>query len=145
MMGVAVSSLIFKRLNDGWNAEPNAPAPSVTVWGSDVPLTFFVNPFAYVASEEERGCLLFKRCSMWRLGPTNDEGWCTGQCRYSKAAPMWGQFYELLGEDGLEPIPTDWHELRQPLLGRHFLFYLRDQTFECLAADWKFECIELAP
>jgi hypothetical protein len=145
MIGVAVSSLIFKRLHDGWNAEPNAPAPNVTVRGSEVQLTFFLNPFAYEASDGERGCLIFERCSMWRLGPTNDEGWYAVQCRYSKAAPVWGQFYELLEEEGLEPIPRDWHELTRPLLGRHFLFYLRDQTFECLAADWKFERSEIAP
>lgn len=77
---------------------------------------------------------------MWRLGAVNDEGWYTGQCRYSKIAPNWGEFYELLGEDDLRFKPTDWHALAPLISGqRHFIFYFRDETFECIAADWMFE------
>ena len=77
---------------------------------------------------------------MWRLGATNDEGWYAGQCRYGKAAPAWGEFYELLGKDDQRLTPNDWHELApMPPETRHFLFYLRDNTFECLAADWRFK------
>ena len=96
----------FKHLNKDWNAEPNAPDARVAVTGSQVRLMFVLNPWAYEAEEEEKGCLTFKQCSMWRLGATNDEGWYRGQCRYSKSAPTWGEFYELLGRDdrSLEPI-----------------------------------------
>lgn len=130
----------FKRLNESWNAEPNAPNEKVAVSGSTVRLTFYLNPWAYVAEECEIGSLVFERCAMWRLGPTNDEGWFAGQCRYSQSAPVWGEFYELLGEDGRRLEPTDWSELA-PLtpVQRHFLFYLRDSTFECFAAEWRFE------
>jgi hypothetical protein len=135
-----MSSLVFKRLNDGWNAEPNAPTPKVEVNGSQVRLEFFLNPFAYQAEEEEIGCVRFSECSMWRLGPTNDEGWHAGQCRYSKIAPAWGEFYELLGHDSQRTEPTDWQVPKPPGSGdRHFLFYLRDETFECIAGEWKFE------
>jgi hypothetical protein len=135
-----MASLTFKRLNVGWNAEPNAPEPKVVVSGSQVQLRFYLNPFAYDADGGETGCVTFERGSMWRLGPTNDEGWYAGQCRYSKAAPTWGEFYELLGEDGLRMLPMDWHKLtRSTSAHRHFLFYLRDETFECLAEDWRFE------
>ncbi len=135
-----MSNLIFKRLNDGWNAEPNAPYPQVEVSGFWIRLTFFLNPWAYEAKEGEKGCLAFRHCSKWRLGATNDEGWYLGQCRYSKAAPAWGEFYELLGEDDQQLSPADWHELG-PLTSkqRHFLFYLRDETFECFATEWMFE------
>ena len=135
-----MSSLLFKRLNNGWNAEPNAPAPKVEVNGSQVRLKFFLNPFAYPAEEGEMGCLAFSECSMWRLGSTNDEGWYAGQCRYSKIAPAWGEFYELLGHDSQRTNPTDWHVPKPPGSGdRHFLFYLRDETFECFAKEWSFE------
>lgn len=135
-----MSNPTFKRLNDGWNAEPNAPDEEVAVSRSKVQLTFFLNSRAYEAQEEERGCLTFELCSMWRLGSTNDEGWYAGQCRYSKAAPAWGEFYELLGDDDQRLKPVDWQEL-VPLTPekRHFLFYLRDSTFECFAAEWRFE------
>ncbi len=60
-----------------------------------------------------------------------------GQCRFSREAPAWGEFYEVLGDRKLEQCPSDWQrvgESREP--GRHFLFYLRDGTFECEADDW---------
>jgi hypothetical protein len=135
-----MTNLTFERLNVGWNAEPNAPDEDVTVSGTKVRLTFFLNPWAYEAEEDEKGCLTFEQCSMWRLGATNDEGWHAGQCRYSKSAPAWGEFYELLGTDDQRLKPIDWHELA-PMTPekRHFLFYLRDNTFECLAADWRFK------
>ena len=135
-----MSNPAFKRLNVDWNAEPNAPHEEVTVSGTTVRLTFFLNPWAYVAGEDEKGCLTFEQCSMWRLGATNDEGWYAGQCRYGKAAPTWGEFYELLGDDDQRLASTDWNELAPTgSQKRHFLFYLRDNTFECFAADWRFE------
>jgi hypothetical protein len=135
-----VSTLSFKRLNDGWNAEPNAPAPKVDVNGPQLRLGFFLNPFAYDAEQEEAGCLTFGECAMWRLGPANDEGWYAGQCRYSKLAPAWGEFYELIGGDPERTSPTDWRVPKPRGSGdRHFLLYLRDETFECIAGNWTFE------
>jgi hypothetical protein len=119
----------FIQLNDGWNAEPNAPNPDVQVSGSVVELSF------RDAASRGRVVLQFENCRQWRLGETNDEGWYMGQCRYSRVAPRWGEFYELTGEDGLLPKPRDWDMV--PGDGdRHFLFYLRDETFECLASGW---------
>jgi hypothetical protein len=57
----------FERLNDDWNAEPNAPYEKVAVSGTIVRLMFFLNPWAYGAEEDEKGCLTFEQCSMWRL------------------------------------------------------------------------------
>ncbi len=124
----------FTHLNIDWNAEPNAPEPEVSTTGAVLRLTFYLNPYAYAAREDERGCLTFSDCRMWRLGSPNDEGWFRGQCRYSAFAPQWGEFYALTGNDTL-PGPIDWHAL--PGQGvHHFLFYFRDNTFECLAAQW---------
>ncbi len=125
----------FKQLNVGWNAEPNAPDPVVAIDGCDVLLTFFVNPFRYPEFEEdELGMLRFKDCTRYRLGSTNDEGWYRGQCRFSGLAPEWGEFYLVQGDAMLLDAPTDWKAVcagggpRQ-----HFLFYFRDNTFECAA------------
>ena len=128
----------FTKLNFGWNAEPNAPEPKVTVQGSDVWLDFLVNPFQFREfSEDETLRLCFRNVVRWRLGETNDEGWYRGQCRFSEDAPAWGEFYEVKGDLKLEAAP-DWVELRPPGEHgtRHFLFYLRDETFECTAEDW---------
>lgn len=130
---------VFVQQNQGWNAEPNAPDPRVQVGGSLVELRFYLNPWAYDAQEEEIGLLTFEDVRAWRLGPTNDEGWSMGQCRYSRIAPTWGAFYEIRGDDPAAWLPQDWR--RNPPFGagdRHFLFYLRDDTFECFAREWSF-------
>jgi hypothetical protein len=124
----------FLKINDGWNAEPNAPHQLVSRSGNDVVLEFDLNAFRYKRfSEGDRGRLLFRRCWRYRLGSTNDEGWYLGQCRFSKIAPAWGEFYEVDGDLKLESAPDDWivvgNESRPT--AKHFLFYLRDQTFEC--------------
>jgi hypothetical protein len=162
----------FKKLNQGWNAEPNAPEPSVRRDGPDIVLRFFVNPWQFRQFEEDDlGFLRFHDCLRYRLGPTNDEGWYRGQCRYSRSAPAWGEFYEITGFDiQLLNQPGGWVTIKGSpfsslLLGslgiyfpgvvsrlklgrhsdgtlspaRHFLFYFRDGTFECIASGWSFE------
>lgn len=85
-----------------------------------------------------RSQLIFLNCEQWRLGSTNDEGWYRGQCRYSNLVPEWGEFYEIKGCDPLAKKPIDWHviEKKHFSTSRHFLFYLRDSTFECFAESW---------
>jgi len=131
---------VFKQMNRGWNAEPNAPSASIVQNGGDVLLRFFLNPWKFEAfSEEDEGMLRFSKVSKYRLGGTNDEGWYKGQCRYSKLAPSWGEFYEITGDDPVRDTPKDWKVLSAPLGDeRHFLFYLRDGTFEAMARDWAF-------
>lgn len=131
----------FKQLNHGWNAEPNAPVPAISRDGAEVVLSFFLNPFQFKQfQKEDVGALRFRDCLRYRLGPTNDEGWYRGQCRYSGTAPGWGEFYELIGDDPLQDQPTDWVQVApSPRPYRHFLFYLRDHTFECMASDWSYD------
>ena len=124
----------FTKLNDDWNAEPNAPAPVAARSGNDVVLEFLLNPSQFKQfSYGDRGRLVFRNCWRYRLGGTNDEGWYLGQCRFSKIAPAWGEFYEVHGDLKLESSPDDWVVLGPELhaSAKHFLFYLRDETFEC--------------
>jgi hypothetical protein len=137
-VGAAVDLMSFLKRNSGWNAEPNAPYPTVFTTGSSLQLTFYLNGFDYDAEKGEKGILSFSDCQVWRLGSPNDEGWYRGQCRYSGLAPEWGEFYELTEENALSR-PTDWqHPVHSGAGTRHFLFYFRDETFECLAGDWSF-------
>ena len=131
----------FVHLNVGWNADPNAPDPKVNAERTDVLLHFRMNYMIYPNfTEEDVGFLRFTKCERYRLDSTNDEGWYRGQCRYSKIAPEWGEFYEITGDDPLKFAPEDWIVLPEAAFGRrHFLFYFRDNTFECIAADWQFE------
>ena len=95
----------FIKINDRRNAEPNAPAPIITRTGDDVVLEFDLNPFQFKQfSEGDRGRLIFRRCWRYRLDGTNDE-------RFSKIAPAWGEFYEVLGDLKLESAP---HDVLQP-------------------------------
>jgi hypothetical protein len=131
----------FRQLNDGWNAEPNAPAPVVERSGPDLLLRFTLNAFKFTQfAEEEVGILRFVDCARHRLGATNDEGWYRGQCRFSRYAPAWGEFYEIGGVVSSLGEPDDWIVSGPDKAScRHFLFYFRDETFECFAVDWLFE------
>jgi hypothetical protein len=128
----------FTKLNVDWNAEPNAPHPQVRIDGADVVLSFAMNPWQFPQfGEDDTGVLRFRCCMRYRLGATNDEGWYRGQCRFSSVAPAWGEFYEVNGDLRLPECPKDWVQLSPSTAqSRHFLFYLRDDTFECDAEDW---------
>ena len=110
----------------------------MSVNGTDVLLSFLMNPFQFSDfSEGDRGTLRFSACARYRLGAINDEGWYLGHCRFSKLAPAWGEFYEIVGDLRLNESPNDWVRLALVTEAHHhFLFYLRDETFEGDALDW---------
>lgn len=137
------SEPVFTKLNDGWNAEPNAPSPCVEMRGRDLLLSFYLNPFAFPKfTNGDVGVLRFRECVSYRLGPTNDEGWYSGQCRYSSLAPKWGEFYEISGDESRRDLPTDWRRSFDDAQGcKHYLFYLRDETFECISKSWEPEAV----
>ena len=131
-------SIQFIHLNKGWNAEPNAPEESIKTFESKLTLEFFVNPWAYEGFEEEQKIkLIFASVSKYRLGETNDEGWYRGECRFKKLAPKWGEFYQLIGEDSDIENADDWIILSQEKELNHYLFYFRDNTFECFAKSYE--------
>jgi hypothetical protein len=132
-------STLFARLNDGWNAEPNAPGERIAVSPSEVTLSFLMDSARFPTyAPNDVGTLHFANCWRYRLGATNDEGWCRGQCRFSGIAPEWGEFYELSGDLRAGEIRGDWTVSGEPIAGtRHFLFYLKDSTFECDASSWR--------
>ena len=139
---MSIQATRFTRLNEGWNAEPNAPDPQVSVANHELVVTFAPNPFQYKGfSEDQRVCLIFTGAWRYRMGTVNDEGWYRGQCRFSRLAPAWGEFYEIHGDLRLDNCPRDWIQLRSESAedARHFLFYFRDEEFECDAVSWRFE------
>src|SRR5262249_42518255 len=88
----------FQKLNDGWDAEPNAPEPHVRVDDADLTLTFFLSPWSHTKIREyDRGEIIFRNCWRYRVGAPNDEGWYKGHCRFRCLAPEWGDFYEVTG------------------------------------------------
>ena len=89
----------------------------------------------------ERRRLLFEECRRYRLGPTNDEGWFAGECRFCGIVPKWGQFYEVSGDLKLNECPNDWIEVGGGSGSCHYLFYFRDETFECDADSFTFTTV----
>jgi hypothetical protein len=124
----------FEKLNLNWNADPNAPHPEILDRGRDIILVFRLNSYVHKEfKENECGGLKFIDVARYRMGSINDHGWYLGQCRFSKLAPAWGQFYSVSGDGILLEAPTDWitKENSSNELS-HFLFYFRDEEFECL-------------
>ncbi len=136
----------FKKLNEGWNADPNDPKIRIEKIGPDLRVTFELNSFEFSDFEKGRRAeLRFLHCTRHRLGKINDEGWFRGQCRFSDVAPSWGEFYEVSGDLRLDQIPNDWRSgLQTDMETRHFLFYFRDAEFECDATDvyWRVQRTE---
>jgi hypothetical protein len=138
----------FTKLKEGWNGAPNGDDPQVVIDGQNLFFEFRLNDLMYPKYKNaEKGILRFSNCWRYRLGSTNDEGWFRGQCRFSRLAPAWGEFYEVKGDLILDfkGEPLEWITLASEVnYRRHFLFYLRDQTFECDAKDWDFSIKWLA-
>ena len=131
----------FRKLNEGWNAEPNAPEPQVKLNGKTLELSFFLNPWQFPEyAEGQHGRVTFTGVSHYRLGSTNDEGWYCGQCRFSGMAPKWGEFYEVGGDLLLQKVQGEWVQVTKSgdRARNHYLFYFRDETFECDADGWQF-------
>ena len=135
----------FTQLNEDWNAEPNSPVPEAIVNGRNLELTFYLNHFIFEQFEEEQmGRIEFSNVTRYRLGRTNDEGWYRGQCRFSGIAPKWGEFYLIVGNSKMDESPDDWIQIQEhDSKTNHYLFYLRDETFECEATSWKFEPLKV--
>lgn len=134
----------FRQLNEGWNAEPNAPGPKVEWHGNDLRVSFLMNAFEFpVYCADDLGVITFTDCARYRMGNLNDEAWCRGEGRFSGITHRWGEFYEVRGDLRLDALPDDWKSRTREIEGRnHYLFYFRDEDFECDARGWKIEIIK---
>ncbi|WP_320267352.1 hypothetical protein [Cognatiyoonia sp. IB215446] len=131
----------FTKLNIGWNAEPNAPLLSVNEGDRCLVARFKPNPFLHPEFEDVlRMEVRFESCSRYRITGLNDEGWYLGQCRFSKLAPAWGEFYEIAGDTNDDAEQTPWIAM-EGSGSRHFHFYLRDETLEVKAQDWSMRIV----
>jgi hypothetical protein len=131
-----VMSLSLIQLNPSWNADPDVPDSCARIDDCDVVLRFNLNAFEFPEfMVGENGVLPFVNSWRFRLGGANDEGWSLGQCRFSALAPEWGEFYAVVGDSESTKGPEDWVVMQttSERSGTHFLFYFRDNTFECVA------------
>lgn len=136
----------FEKLNRGWDAKAGAPEPTVQMGESGLTLTFFLSSSLNPGIRDyDRGEIFFPKCWRYRLGYPNDEGWYKGHCRFRCWAPDWGDFYEVTG-DLLDGGANDWvlPAAIRPEVSKHFLFYFKDETFECDADGWSFRVLRVS-
>jgi len=136
----------FVQQNINWNAEPNAPMPKVEIkeGSSKIVLTFYMNAFMYEnVDEDDIGVIEFDNCLKFRIGSTNDEGFYRGQCRFAQTGVEWGEFYRIVNSNWKEYFPSDEvavdANLEHSTELNHYLFYFRDETFECIAESYSFK------
>jgi hypothetical protein len=134
----------FTKLNQNWNADPNAPEVTLLVNGKNVVLEFFLNSFIFGnVAEEDKGRLTFINCHKFSWNTMNDEGYYMGQYRYKHSELPWGDFYFLDTNWQLD-FPESF-EILNPAPDftkqKHYIFFLRDNTFECVAENFNFEYI----
>lgn len=133
--------ITFEQLNTGWNAEPNAPELKIRIENTDVVIEFYLNPFFYQEfSEEEKARITFHNCVQYRNGtPNDDDFFLYGKSRYKKYGVKWGEFYLVHNSDWKDhfPDPIPVGSAGDDL--KHYLFYFRDETFECIASSYDIE------
>jgi hypothetical protein len=131
-----------KKLNTNWSADSNASRPEISEEENEIKLTFNLNSSAYEHIDEgEKGTLEFHDVYKYRLGALNDEGYLKGQFRNRNDQLPWGEFYELKNSNWQKNFPDD-EVLVNPSVKpkglRHFILFLEDATFECIAKDYEF-------
>jgi len=135
----------YKKLNIGWNAEPNAPEPKLTIDGYDIIIEFHLNPYTYEnVKEGDLGNLRFFNCHKYSFNDCNDEGYMVfGQYRYKNFELPWGDFYEIFTdwENDFHPECKILNSEVEKKMMKHFIFFFRDDTFECVAENFEFKLL----
>ena len=94
-----------------------------------------------VINNRNKAIITFKYCSKYSLNTCNDEGYYCGQYRIKPDELLWGEFYEITGglnKDLPKPVIVHSNDNKEK---RHFIFFFKDETFECLADDYEIEFV----
>ena len=134
---------IFKKLNNDFDADPNAPDPKIGLLGNHVVLSFFLNSFLWDnVSEGERGTLTFLNCLQYRLGKPDSDSY--PKYRYYQPDIAYYDFYMVENSKWIEDFPFDKKIHNSSVLDEferslhHYIFFFRDNTFECVATGHSF-------
>jgi len=144
------SYMEFTQLNIDWNADPNAPCPLIKISDSDLLLSFHMNVMRFNNySSDDFGILEFHNCIQFRMGEPNEEGWfCHEGDRYKQHGIEWGEFYCIGDSDWQANFGEPVYKRESPLTFNelcHYLFYFRDETFECVAENYDFYVRKFRP
>ena len=145
-------SLIFQKINNGYESDPNDSDPIVSVHNNDLTLLFNLNCISYTQfTRGQKGKIVFNDCLMFRVGDPNDEGFYIDPKNPSKRNDStWNytDFPDLKMYNFYCVENSDWqdtfgpHAFTNKDLSRetenhgdykHYLFMMKDATFECIA------------
>ena len=131
-----------KNLNTNWKADPDSPEAKVSKVENGIRVSFRLNASGFEHIDEgEKGTLEFQDVNKYRLGAPKDEGALKRQ--FPNHQDQWprGEFYELKNSNWQKSFPDD-EVLVNPSIKnkglRHFILFLKDETFECIAKDFEF-------
>lgn len=140
------SPIKFEQLNMGWNADPNSPELQINVIDTDVVIEFYLNSFEYEDFHEgDKARIVFHNCFQYRNGYPNDEGFfCYGQSRFKKFGVKWGEFYRVHNYNWEKDFPAPIVVGETHAEKNHYLFYFKDETFECIASSYDIEFLSVS-
>ena len=133
----------YFQITSGWNADPVSPEIELQIIDNGLTMEIFVNHLIFDDFEEgDKARITFENCSIYSLNHCNDEGYFDGQYRTNPNELPWGEFYEI--KSGLDRrFPEPITELKKDLQHqRHFVFFFKDETFECLASSYMIELLD---
>ena len=130
----------FVKITKDWNADPVSPEIELSINGLDLIMDIYLNHLVFDNHKEgDKAKIQFKNCSEYSLNTCNDEGYYYGQYRTYPSELPWGEFYEIKsGMDRNYPEPIIKIQDNN-LEKRHYIFFFKDETFECLASGFDVE------
>lgn len=132
----------YLRLNKNWDADLTPSELGILVNENELELTFSLDPvqFAHI-DKGDKGILEFHEVYAYRSAAIDKERYLDGQFRFKNNELPWGGFYELPNSSWKTDFPADKVIVNDSLKGtklKHFVFFLPDQLFECLAEEYSF-------
>jgi hypothetical protein len=127
----------YIQITKDWNADPVSPEIELKVDGIDLIMEIYLNHFQFDKYQEgDKVKIRFKNCAEYSLNTCNDEGFYYGQYRIKPTELELGEFYEI--KSGLDrKLPNPIKKIQNDNSNRkHFIFFFKDETFECLASDY---------
>ena len=134
------------KLSEDYQSDPNIASPKVKIDRKELTLSFELNYFIFPFKEGQFGKIVFNSCYSYRLGKPNDEGFYLDENDLWNKENFpdleWNCFYEAQG------VPTsyigtfemiDRGENNLPVKLNHYVFFMKEATFECLAESYKLE------
>lgn len=143
------SQITFQKQNIPFEAEPNTAEPHVEVSYSSLVLRFAAK------DSDAEARVTFIEPLMYRIGSPNDEGFygfgsdsrIKNDSIYSrKSFPNldFGDFHQVSGVDWKNNLLGEGTKILNKKYKEregfsHYVFFMRDGTFECVAKSWKVE------